>query len=53
MIALQWRISTILRDVHVHRDDYPIRGRLVSSGLLLPLLVQGRLISIVQEQGPD
>ncbi len=44
--ALKLRISGILCQERVQRSDCLIRGVLVSSGLLLPVLVQGKLISI-------
>ena len=52
MNALKLRISAIPRQERARLSDYVIRSALVNSGLLLPLLVQGKLISMPKNKVP-
>ncbi len=52
MNALKLRISAILRQERARLNDYLIRGAIVNSGLLLPLLVQGKFISMPKNKAP-
>ena len=46
MNALKLGISAIPCQVRARLSDYLIRNALVNSGLLLPIFVQGKLISM-------